>query len=202
MPAMTSIADTRSNILAAAMGSASLDGFRGMSLGKLAADLGLSKTGIVLPFGNKEGLQLAVMEAAMARFMAAVFAPCLKAPRGLPRLDALMRHWLDWVADADDLPGGCPLIPATREWDDLPGPLRELLGGNYRQWVSTLEEMVRRAERQGDLAPDSDAGLIVFQLYVIILQAQHASRLMQQPDWRQRAERAYAELIDQHRPRH
>lgn len=196
---MIALADTRNRILAAALDAASLEGFRGLSLAPLAARLHLSKTGVVLPFGNKQGLQIAVLETAMARFMAAVFHPSLLAPRGLPRLDALMRHWLDWLDQADGLPGGCPLIPATREWDDLAGPLQEKLRHSYRQWVATLEEMVRRAQRQGHLALAADAAQIVFGLYSIILEAQQEYRLLQRPDWRQRAEQAYADLLARHK---
>ena len=196
---MITAADTRSRILAAALDTASLDGLNGLSLAPLAERLGLSKTGVVLPFGSKSALQMAVLDVAMTRFLACVFQPSLAAPRGLPRLDRLMQLWLDWLDEADGLPGGCPLIPATREWDDQDGPLQHKLRAGYRQWGETLAEMLRRAEGQGHLRPGLDRAQIVFGLYGIILQAQHSLRLLRQPDWRRRAEQAYADLLARHR---
>lgn len=195
---MSAALSTRDRILDAALIEASLEGLRGLSLGRLAEMLGLSKPGVVLPFGNKQGLQLAVLEAAMERFIAAVFTPSLQAPRGLPRLVVIFRLWLDWVEKADGLPGGCPLIPAMREWDDLAGPLQQRLRESHGQWVGTLEEFVRRAMRQGDLGAAGDAGLITFQLYSLILQAQHHARLLRDPDWRRHAESAFSQILARH----
>lgn len=193
------ILTTRERILNAALIEASLEGLRGLSLGRLASLLGLSKPGVVLPFGNKQGLQMAVLEAAMARFTTAVFTPSLQAPRGLPRLVAIFRYWLDWVETADGLPGGCPLIPAMREWDDLPGPLQDRLRDSHAQWVGTLEEFARRAMRQGHLDNAGDPGLIAFQLYGLILEAQQHARLLHDAAWRRHAETAFSQLLARHR---
>lgn len=189
---------TRERILDAALIEASLEGLRGLSLGRLAGLLGLSKPGVVLPFGNKQGLQLAVLETAMARFTSAVFTPSLAAPRGLPRLVVIFKLWLDWVEKADGLPGGCPLIPAMREWDDLPGPLQDRLRQSHGQWVGTLEEFIRRAMRQGHLDAAGNPSLIAFQLYGLILEAQQHARLLRDAAWRRHAETAFAQILSRH----
>lgn len=189
---------TRAAILDAAMRQASAEGFRALSLGDLGNELGLTKTGVALAFGNKEALQLAALDHAMRLFVATVFQPALQAPRGLARLEAVLANWIRW-AEHPALPGGCPLVPATREWDDLPGPVNARLVASYRQWLDTLAELIRRAQRTGELEPAADPRQIAFEIYGIVLTMHHAQRLLCDPAWKDRAERAFAGLLARHR---
>lgn len=58
---------TRQDILSVAMDIASAEGLEDLSIGRLATELGMSKTGIFAHFGSKEGLQVATVDAANLR---------------------------------------------------------------------------------------------------------------------------------------
>src|SRR5438045_3113944 len=88
---------TRAVILDAALAQASASGFESLTIGSLAEQTGLSKSGLFAHFGSREDLQIAAIELAAARFAETVFVPALKAPRGLPRLRALFAAWLEWT---------------------------------------------------------------------------------------------------------
>src|SRR5688572_13419081 len=94
---------TRAAILDRATALARTFGVEGLSIGRLAEELALSKSGLFAHFGSKEALQVAVIEHAREQFVARVIAPGLKAPRGEPRLKALVERWMAWGADE----GGC-----------------------------------------------------------------------------------------------
>src|SRR6476619_4692325 len=102
-------AETRERILDQAVRLASRDGLEGLSIGTLATELGLSKSGLFAHFGSKEDLQVAVLEAAASRFEEVVVRPSLDAPRGKPRIKRWFETWLRWVNDAS-VPGGCLFI--------------------------------------------------------------------------------------------
>ena len=87
--------------------------------------VGMSKSGVFAHFGSREGLQLAVLESAGLRFGNYVLTPALNAPRGLPRLRAIVERWFDWVRHTSD--GGCLYLAAVSEFDDRPGAIRDRL---------------------------------------------------------------------------
>src|SRR5574341_1440022 len=70
------------SLLERAVDLASLEGLEGLTIGHLAEDLGMSKSGLFAHFGSKEELQLATISAAGQRFIDEVFRPALKADRG------------------------------------------------------------------------------------------------------------------------
>src|SRR5712691_5887824 len=111
--------DTRSAVLGSALSLATQLGLEGVTIGKLAEHVGMSKSGLFAHFSSKENLQVAVLEEATARFVALVVTPALKKPRGEPRVRALLDRWLDW-SRADFLPGGCIFVTASVELDDRP----------------------------------------------------------------------------------
>ena len=115
---------TREAILARAVAVASEQGLEGLSIGALADDLGMSKSGLFAHFRSKEGLQIAILEMAGARMVDEVVRPALAAPRGEPRVRALFDRWLAWE-QSPSLPGGCPFMAASFELDDRPGPVRD-----------------------------------------------------------------------------
>src|SRR5215212_5750308 len=100
---------TRERILDRAFRLASRDGLEGLSIGVLAGELGLSKSGLFAHFGSKEELQLEVLREAAARFESQVMRPAFKAARGEPRVRALFENWVHWVQDASS-PGGCVFL--------------------------------------------------------------------------------------------
>jgi AcrR family transcriptional regulator len=141
-------AATREAILERAHEIACCAGLEGLSIGPLAQAVGMSKSGVFAHFGSREDLQLAVLEAAARRFGDAVLLPALAAPRGLPRLRAIMRRWLDWVRNNA---AGCVLLGSVTEYDDRPGPLRDQVLRNERRWRDELARAVRLAVEAGQL---------------------------------------------------
>src|SRR5262245_29169338 len=111
---------TRERIVDAAFSLASSVGLEGLSIGNLAAKLGLSKSGRFAHFGSKDELELEVLRSARRRFEDTVIRPALSAPRGEPRLRALLDHWLEWVENPS-MPGGCIFVEAAAELDARPG---------------------------------------------------------------------------------
>src|SRR5678816_4406478 len=116
---------TKTRIVETALRAASVGGLEGITLGKVAADVGMSKSGLFAHFDSKEALQVDVLNAAAEKFTAVVVVPALSSPRGEPRLRALFEHWLQWEQN-ESLPGGCVFMHAEAEQDDRPGPRLDL----------------------------------------------------------------------------
>jgi len=185
---------TRARIVETALRAASVEGLEGISLGKVAGDIGMSKSGLFAHFDSKEALQVDVIEAAAAKFAAVVVAPALSAPRGEPRLRALFEHWLKWEQN-ESLPGGCVFMHAVAELDDRPGPVRDALVRQQTMWLDTLAKAVRLTIDAGHFRPDVDPSLFAFQLYGIVVAYYHASRLFRDPAAKEHAERAFDAVV-------
>lgn len=168
-------AATRDTIVARAYDIARASGVEGLSIGPLAAAVGMSKSGVFAHFGSREDLQLAVLEEAAQRFGNAVLMPSLSQPRGLPRLRAIMAHWFEWVRSTAAV-GGCVLMASVMEYDDRPGALRDLVVHNERRWRNELARAVQLAIDAGHLAP-GDVDQYVFELYAIPLTVHHQAGL-------------------------
>ena len=186
--------ETRSRIVETALRAASVEGLEGISLGKVAADIGMSKSGLFAHFDSKEALQVDVIEAAAEKFSAVVVVPALAAPRGEPRLRALFEHWLRWE-QIESLPGGCVFMHAAAELDDRPGPVRDALVNRQRQWLDTLAKAVRIAIDAGHFRADVDPALVAFQIYGIVVSYYHATRLFRDPAAKSHAERAFDAVV-------
>jgi AcrR family transcriptional regulator len=117
---------TRVRIVRAAVDDASRLGLEGLTIGALAQRLGMSKAGLVGPFGSREALLLAALDEAGAVFRAAVTGPLADVPPGRRRLELLITAWTRYLADCP-FPGGCFLTAASTELDGRPGPLRDRL---------------------------------------------------------------------------
>jgi AcrR family transcriptional regulator len=113
-------AATRDTIVARAYDIARASGVEGLSIGPLAAAVGMSKSGVFAHFGSREDLQLAVLEEAGAAIRQRRADAALSQPRGLPRLRAIMEHWFEWVRSTAG--GGCVLMASVMEYDDRPAP--------------------------------------------------------------------------------
>jgi AcrR family transcriptional regulator len=186
IPAGTKGERTRAAILDAALRLVSKAGLDGLTIGTLADATGMSKSGLFAHFGSREELLLAVLAHGQAQFTAVVFQPAMAKPRGLPRLRAMFVHWLDWTESAE-LPGGCPMIGGASEFDDRPGPVRDLLAGGQRTWIETLKRAVRQAIDEDQLAASTDPEQIAFEMFGIALVVHHHRRLLGYPKARSRA---------------
>ncbi|TVT19883.1 TetR/AcrR family transcriptional regulator, partial [Amycolatopsis rhizosphaerae] len=159
-------ARTRQSVARHAVDVASLEGLGGLSLGRLAADLGLSKSGVQALFVTKENLQVAAAEAAREAFAGAVVEPALASPRGAARLRALVEGWLSYV-ETPLFPGGCFWAANLPEFDSRPGPVREALVRHQREWRGLLAGELREAVKAGE-AGELDPDLVAFQLDAVL----------------------------------
>jgi len=185
---------TRAAILDAALRIVSKAGLDGLTIGTLADATGMSKSGLFAHFGSREELLLAVLAHGQAEFTEVVFQPAMAKPRGLPRLKAMFTNWLDWTESAD-LPGGCPMIGGATEFDDKPGPVRDMLAGGQRTWIDTLKRTVRQAVDEGQLPAGTDPEQIAFEMFGIALVVHHHRRLLGYPKARARALAALEKLL-------
>jgi len=185
---------TREAILTHALGLATRIGFEGLTIGRLAEDLEMSKSGLFAHFRSKEALQLEILRMAGARMIESVVKPALTAPRGEPRVRALFERWLAWE-QSPSLPGGCPFISASFELDDRPGPVRNFVVQNLRDWMDTLAGAARIAIQEGHFRADVDCEQFAHECQGIGLAFVHASRLMRDPKARVRAQDAFESLL-------
>ena len=188
---------TRAAILDEALKIVSKSGLEGLTIGTLAEATGLSKSGLFAHFGSREELLLAVLAHGQQEFTQVVFKPAMDHPRGTPRLRAMFVNWLDWTESAE-LPGGCPMIGGAAEFDDKPGPVRDMLAAGQRTWIETLKRGVRQAIDQGQLAADTDPEQIAFEMFGIALVVHHHRRLLGYSKARARALAALESLFERH----
>jgi AcrR family transcriptional regulator len=154
---------------------ASVEGLNGLSFGRLAADVGLSKSGVQALFKSKENLQLAAIEAAREAFLDAVVRPAQSARPGVARIRALLANWIDY-AEAPLFPGGCFRAANVAELDGRPGPVRDALFRDLRDWRSSIAAELRQAVDAGEIA-DLDPDLAAFQIDAALCAANSELRL-------------------------
>jgi AcrR family transcriptional regulator len=159
---------SRSAILGEAARLATVEGIGGLSIGRLADAVGMSKSGLFAHFGSKEELQLATIDTASALFVTAVIDPAAGATSGLDRLHRLVESYLRYL-EVDIFPGGCFFASALAEVDMQPGPVRDRLVRFLADWMQRLEQAVRDAQTEGELDPAEDAGQIAFEIEAALL---------------------------------
>jgi len=186
---------TRQTILDHAVRRASMIGLEGLSIGSLATELGLSKSGLFAHFQSKEALKADVVDHASAIFFETVMLPALGEPRGLPRIRAIFAGWSVW-AERAGLPGGCFFVAAAAELDDQPGPARDALVRNQADWLDALAKSAEIAIAEGHFSGAVDPPQFAHELYGLMLGLYHASRLMKDPSARDRATLAFEALIE------
>lgn len=186
--------ETRAAIVAAATDLASKEGLGGLRIGVLAKDMGLSKSGLFGHFGSKDALLMAVTEAASQRFIDLVIRPAFKKPSGVPRLEALFENWLDW-SESREFSGGCPIMAATLELDDRPGPLRDYLQGQQQTWLNTIAQAAQIAISVGHLREEVDTAQFAFEFNSIGFGYHFAHRFLQDGGARQKARTALNSLL-------
>jgi AcrR family transcriptional regulator len=185
---------TRADILAHAVRLASVAGLEGLTIGRLATSLGMSKSGVLGHFGSKEELQLAVVDLAADIFGREVAEPTRGFRAGLPKLQAMLRSWVNYL-DRRVLPGGCFFTAAAAEFDDRPGRVRDAIVGLTSVWNRDLYRQIRTATADGDLPPDTDADQLVFELSGVVLALNHQLQLHRDRSAPDRARRAMSRLI-------
>ena len=171
------VADSRASAVEAAVDLASVEGLEGITIGRLAGELAMSKSGLIGRFGDKQAMQGAVLEAAIERFTDAVWRPASKAEAGLPRLEAIVDAWIAHLR-GDVFPGGCFVTTASVEYDARPGPLHDDVAEAVRRWLAVLESEAGRARHDGDLPAGREPADIAFELHSLASGGSVAGRLL------------------------
>jgi len=190
---VAAVADSRADVLDVAARRASIDGLEGLTIGRLADELSMSKSGLHGLFGSKEELQVATFEAAVEGFTREVWQPVAGRRPGLPRLLALLDRWLAYHRRRV-LPGGCLVTTATIEFDARPGPLRDAVSRARRQMHGLLEADIRTAVEAGDLPAGTDPADVAFTVYALASAASQAIQLAE-PGASARARRCMRALL-------
>jgi len=168
-------AQSRRTITRHGVDVASLDGLDGLSFGRLATELGVSKAGIQTLFGTKENLQVAVVEAAGQAFTEAVTRPAGAQPPGIARLRVLADRWIAY-AEQPLFPGGCFWAANLPVFDSQPGPVRDALTRQQRAWRGLIAAELRHAAGTGQIAA-VDADRAAFQIDAVLTATNTALRL-------------------------
>ncbi|MDW8430215.1 MAG: TetR/AcrR family transcriptional regulator [Sutterellaceae bacterium] len=187
-------ASTRAAIVDTALAIARRAGLEALTIGMLAEQLGMSKSGVFAHFGSREELQLAVLKEYAARFIDEVLRPALRRRRGLPRLQAILANWLRLLAR--EIEQGCLMIAGASEYDDRPGPLRDALVQIVMGWKSELLRAIEAAKAEGHLRADVDGHQLVFEIYGLMLVLHQDARLLKSADSVKRTRAGLKRLID------
>jgi AcrR family transcriptional regulator len=181
---------TRESILHVAVQLASVEGIDGITIGRLASELGMSKSGLFAHFGSKEELQLATIDTAREIFVDTIIAPAREAERGLPRLEALMENWLDYM-QREVFRGGCFFDAVRGEYNSRPpGPVRNAVWKDFADWSTILVNRVKSAQAQGHLDPQADPEQVAYELDALGGAANVRFQLDRDPAWFDRARAA------------
>jgi len=186
---------TRRAILRKAVNIASLEGLEGLTIGKLASTLRISKSGLFAHFGSKEELQCAVVDEARDIFVEKVICPAAQL-RGLPLLRALCENWLSY-GEQKTFPGGCFFSAASLEFDDRPGPVRERIVGLMKKWLGNLEHAARDAQSAGEIRQEVDVRQLAFEIQALAMGGNWSSRLFRDQNAFRSAKAAILQRIDQ-----
>lgn len=173
---------------------ASTVGLDGLTIGELAADMGLSKSGLFAHFLSKEKLQLDVLDAAADHFRRTVFLPALARPRGLARLDGIFDNWIKWVR-SKELPGGCIFLAGASEWDDREGPVREKLVLWFSALHLGLVRAVQLAVDERQFRADLDVDQFAHDMHGIVMKYHLEARLLRNKKAPGRAQHAFERLV-------
>jgi AcrR family transcriptional regulator len=191
---------SRNAILNEAARLATVEGISGLSIGRLADAVGMSKSGLYAHFGSKKELQLATVDTAASVFVAQVVEPSASSPNALERLHQLVDGYLRYI-EVDTFPGGCFFASVLAEMDTHPGAVRDRLVGFLEDWLTMLETAIREAQADGAIDPAEDSGQLAFEVEAALLLAntQFVATHTQQPI--ERARRAIEHRLATAAPR-
>ncbi len=160
---------SRRTILLTAARLATLEGLDGLTIGRLAEETGMSKSGLFAHFGSKEELQLGTIGMAEEIFEEDVLAPAMAA-QGRARVEALCERFLSHV-NRSVFPGGCFFASATAELDTRPGRVRDRIMAVQRAWTTLIEDALAEAQARGEIAPSADRDQLAFEINALLGEA-------------------------------
>jgi AcrR family transcriptional regulator len=183
---------TRAHILEHALQKASQLGLEAVTIGTLAKETRLSKSGLFAHFQSKENLQIAILDHAAQDFVDHVILPAMKVPGGLKRIRILVELWIEW---GSKLPGGCIFVTAATEYSDRPGKIRDHLISQQQEWINSLKRLAQSAIKAGDFRADIDQDQFAYDLYSLLLGFHYFDRLLNNPRTKKRQEIALEDLL-------
>ena len=184
---------TKAAIVDAALGLATQIGLEGLSIGALAEVTQMSKSGVFAHFGSREELQISVIREYHSRFEEEVFYPAMQEPRGLPRLRALFKNWMNRTSIEID--SGCIYISGAVEFDDRTGPVRDALVGSVKSWLAAMYRAVVQAKEEGHLRDDIDEQQLAFEIHGLILGLHYEARFLKNPGSIDRANAGFDNIL-------
>ena len=184
---------TKTAIVDVALSLATQMGLEGLTIGAVAEMAGMSKSGVFAHFGSREELQISVIREYHHRFEQEVFYPVLLLARGLPRLRALFANWMQRTSAEID--SGCLYISGAAEFDDRPGPVRDALASSVQTWMTALHRAVRLSVEQGDLAKQTDAAQMAFEIHGLILACHYEARFLKSKTALGLAQRSFEHIL-------
>ena len=158
---------TRQLVLSRTVDIASVEGLEALSVGRLATELQLSKSGVFALFGSKQELQLATVREATRIYVEQVIRPAAQTPAGVARVWRLCELWLDY-SQGRVFPGGCFFYEVIAEFDARPGPVHDAVVRAQREWAAHVERTSTEALDAGDLRPGTDAPQLAFELIALM----------------------------------
>lgn len=185
---------TRDRILDAGLDLLSTSGFAGVTLGVLADKVGMSKSGLFAHFSSKEEVELELLSRTFDIATSQVMGTAMRAPEGLPRLEAAALGWFGWFAKAG-LPGGCPVAAAIFELDDVDGPVRNKVLTRAKQWNEVFRQLVIDAITRRELRKDLDVDQFMWELRSIYLGHHAELRFFRDSQADSRAKKAFQRLV-------
>lgn len=185
---------TRKAILDHSIQIASTEGLEGLSIGRLAEELGVSKSGLFAHFGSKVDLQVATVQAAREVFLDEVVAAA-HVGGGVQEIFSLTDAWLAYM-EREVFKGGCFFSAASLEFDGRPGPVRDEVASMVSEWLMALEAAIQDAQEAGHVSADIDPRQLAFELHSLGMGANWAFQLYQDPDAFDRARSAIRQRLD------
>ena len=182
-------------IVDAAARLATLEGLEGISISRVANEIGMSKSGLFAHFDSKQDLQLAAIAAAEEIYAAEVVEPAMELPEGLERLELLCERYLSYVKRGV-FPGGCFFAATAAEWDSRRGPVRDRVRAVLAGWTELLEANLRAAQRQGVVDRGSDPHQLTFEINALLHEANGHYLLFRDPAALDRARRAIGDRLE------
>lgn len=185
---------TRAAIVDEVVARASVEGLEGITIGTLAQSLGMSKAGVIGPFGSKEELQLAALDGAIAIYRREIWDRAAGSEPGLPRLLAIAEEWISYL-ERDVFPGGCFLTAASCEFDGRPGRVKDAVDGALRLWSAVLEAEVRTAMEAGEMPAETTPEQVSFEMNAVAMAVNQARQLRADDAAGERGRRAMARIL-------
>ena len=185
--------DTRNSILSAGLEMASQYGLEDVTIGSLAKEMDMSKSGIFGHFQSKENLQLQILDYAVRQFTKTVILPTLKVKRGIPRIKTMVERWINW---GNGLGGGCIFVNSSNEFSERPGAVRDALVLSQKTWLESLARLANSAIKAGDFRQDIDPHQFAFELYSLLLGFHHYHRLLRDEGIASKENKALGKLIN------